>query len=1134
MSFSLTRKLLAGFSVLFSLLLISSCNQHKEQTLFKSRPSSYTGIDFTNQLRITEELNPYTFRNFYNGGGVAVGDINNDGLVDIYFTGNQIDNRLYLNLGDLKFEDITAKAGVAEPGVWSTGAEMVDINGDGLMDIYVTKSGSPGGPNRHNELFINNGDLTFTESAKKYGLDVIGLSTDAAFFDYDRDGDLDMYLLNNSMEQLQGLSPTEGLRREYDSTGGDQLFRNDMDSDSVSTFTAVTKEAGIYSSKIGFGLDVAVSDINKDGWPDLYISNDFFERDYLYLNKKDGTFVELLPELMPSISLSSMGADIADINHDGYPDIFVTDMLPEDESRVKSKTKFDTWREYQNRIKNGYHYQFVRNTLQLNNGEFQNVSSTAVSDTLPLVTFSEISRLANTEATDWSWATLIADYNNDGDNDIFVTNGIVKDLTDQDYVNDRMNMNKLRSVVEEGAPVKILFEEIPSTPLSNYAFAGTDSLHFVNRAKEWGLDSPGFSSGAAYADLDNDGDLDLIINNNNAKASLFENQSNDLKPTSNWLTIELEGISGNTSAIGAKLKLWANGELYYREQFPGRGFQSSVDHRIHFGIGEVGNIDSLSIWWPHGQRSMIRDIEVNQMLTIRESDIDTHNNTQNSSDSKEKIYENVTDQVGLTYSHQENEFVDFKRNKLLTRKLSTQGPPACVADINGDGLDDLYIGGAKGQPGAIFVQQGEYNFTQRSTEIFEADAKSEDTDCIWFDANGDEYLDLYVTSGGSEFPASSSALEDRLYLGEQNLSWQKSQTALPTSKYESASVVKVADFNKDGHTDLFTGSRLRPFAYGLPVNGNLLLNDGEGNFQNITKKAAPELVKTGLINDAAWVDYDNDGDVDLVVAGEWMPIRFFENQLQETGTAEFVEITEALKLGETHGLWQTIATADLDSDGFQDVVLGNMGNNTRYKASREYPLQMWINDFDENGSIDQIKTFTNETGEYPIVLRDDLLSEIPSLSKQIPSYKSYSEQSISELFSASKLENAKKMEVKVMESIVLWNNKGQDFQVEKLPQEAQFSPMFGIHIDKSSEETSRILTGGNLYRVKPEIGRYDASYGSIVEVEKDRSLAYRKSTDTGFELFGEVRGIYTLKSGNNFLHLVPRNNNTPLWFIKKK
>ncbi|SMO62867.1 VCBS repeat-containing protein [Fodinibius sediminis] len=1129
---------LHGLLLCLLLAIGFACQSNGERhTLFEPVASSESGVVFRNELTFSRELNPYTYRNFFNGGGVAVGDINNDGLVDIYFTGNQVSNRLYLNEGNFIFRDITEQAGVAVKGTWSTGASMVDVNGDGLLDLYVSKSGSPGGKNRHNELFINNGDLTFTEQSEVYGLNITGLATDALFFDYDRDGDLDAYVLNNSLDPLRNSAIKEGLRNQMDPQGGDQLLKNNSISTQPasaagSTFENVTEQAHIYSSSIGFGLDVAVSDLNSDNWPDIYVTNDFFERDYLYLNNRDGTFSEVLPSVTGSISLSSMGADIADINNDARPDIFVTDMLPEDMSRRKSKTSFEKWDEYNKKVQEGYHHQFVRNTLQLNNGYSRNKTAdfSGGNSPLPMVSFSEIGRMAGVEATDWSWSSLIADFNNDGHNDIYVTNGILHDLTDQDYVSDRMNISKLKQVVEKEAPVEVLFEELSSTPLANYLFAGTDSLQFSNKSKAWGLDTPTFSNGAAYADLDNDGDLDLIVNNINEEASLYRNNTNQKETSGNWLSLKLKGKKLNTSAVGAKVTVWSGEETYYREQMPGRGFQSSVDHRIHFGLGKNASVDSMLVVWPGGQYTVMKEVPLNQFLTVEETASGDEN--REPPPLPEPQFRNFTNRVSIDYIHRENPFRDFERNRLLYRSYASEGPPVCIVDLNGDGRDDLFLGGAKGQSGGVFIQEKDYRFRRISMPSLNEDSDAEDTSCAWFDANGDGQQDLYVGSGSSEFPASSTALADRLYINEGNMEWTKVASALPPSKYEVTSVVRAADFNSDGHIDLFTGSRLKPFAYGLPTDGHLLVNDGGGGFEEQTESLAPDLMKTGLITDASWSDYDNDGDLDLVVVGEWMPVRIFKNHADENAAVSFSEIKGPG--GDSRGLWQSVEVVDLDGDGRKDIIAGNIGRNNAFELSTASPLELWINDFDENGSIDPLLAFSEEDEHYPYALRDDFLSRLPGMEPEVPSYKSYSRKSVQQLFDQEKIDESVRQQAVKAESVVLWNLGSDDFVMENLPEEVQQAPVYAIGATEDKEGRKELLLGGDLHDVKPEFGRYDAGYGGLVNVDSNRSLAFVTSLRSGIEFEGEVRAIRRLDTGRMPLFLILRNDGKPWWFVRKQ
>ncbi|HPH18209.1 MAG TPA: VCBS repeat-containing protein, partial [Haliscomenobacter sp.] len=836
-------------------------------TLFSQMPSSITGIDFSNQIQYTEEYNPYTFRNFFNGSGVGLGDINNDGLIDVFFCANMESNRLYLNKGNFQFEDITQKAGLSTKNVWSSGVAMVDINGDGLLDIYVCKSGKPEGNRRYNELFINNGDLTFTEKAAEYGLADLGLSSHAAFFDYDRDGDLDCYLLNNSIKSVGGYDLVKGQRNIRDKKGGNKLYRNEGNK-----FVDVSEKAGIYGSKIGFGLGVTIGDVNRDGWPDIYVSNDFFEKDYLYLNQKDGTFHEELEDWIQELSFSSMGADMADLNNDGHPEIFVTDMLPETEARMKTKTNFEDWNKYRRNILNGYYRQFTRNVLQRNNGDG---------------TFSEIGRMAGVFATDWSWGALMADLDNDGQKDIFVANGLLRDLTDQDYINFYSDPGNVQDLMKKkrGVITKMV-DAMPSQAIPNYAFANQGNFSFQNKAEEWGLAEPSFSNGSAYGDLDNDGDLDLVVNNINMPAFVYRNNADTLrKNKANYLSFELRGEGKNPFAIGAQVSIRHRRQTLFQELFPMRGFQSSVDYRLNFGLGAWTTIDTLVVAWPNGRYTLQTGVKSKQKLKLFQAQATLDESPLAAPKPKPLL---TKAPAGLAFRHQENEFSDFDRDRLIYQMMSYEGPKMAKGDINKDGLEDIFIGGAKDQAGAIFIQQAGGQFRRTAQPALEADKVCEDMDAIFFDADGDRDLDLYVCSGGNEFSSSSTALIDRLYFNDGKGNFTKSNQILPTFQFESTSCVDAADVDGDGDQDLFVGVRLRSFEYGTPVNGYVLRNDGRGTFSDVTAQIAPQLLNSGLYTDGRWVDIDRDGDPDLVVSGTWMPVRIFKNdrgQLREI-TAE--------------------------------------------------------------------------------------------------------------------------------------------------------------------------------------------------------------------------------------------------------
>ncbi|MFN7119089.1 MAG: VCBS repeat-containing protein [Saprospiraceae bacterium] len=1097
---------------LMMVALLYSCKQTADiekngEALFTLMPAEKTGINFINQLSYTEELNPYTFRNFYNGGGVGLGDINNDGLLDVFFCGNLVDNKLYINKGDFKFEDITQRAGVASPGVWSTGVSFADVNGDGWLDIYVCKSGAPGGARRYNELFINNKDLTFTEKAKEYGIADLGLSTHAAFFDYDKDGDLDLYLLNNSIRSVGGYDLRPGQRELRDTLGGNKLYRNDG-----ARFTDVSAQAGIYGSNIGFGLGVTIGDVNRDGWQDIYVSNDFFEKDYLYINQGESPsgghrgFKESLEDQIREISLSSMGADMADVNNDGFPEIFVTDMLPQDDARMKTKTAFENWDKYQLNIRNGYYKQFTRNAFQLNNADG---------------TFSEIGRLAGVYATDWSWGALIADLDNDGWKDIFVANGIYKDLTDQDYLNFYSDPSNVREILRrEGAGIQKMIDTIPSQPVANYAFHNNGDLTFTNKAPEWGLGNPSFSNGSAYGDLDNDGDLDLVINNVNMPPFVYQNNTNSLSQNA-YLSIRLEGEAPNIFGLGAQVTLWSGGKKYYQELAPMRGFESCVDHRLHFGLGQVNMIDSLEVIWGNNKRALLQNITPNQLLTLKQADASNMVSepvlvNQNS------VFQNITNKLNVAYYHQENEFTDFNRDRLLYHMLSCEGPKIAKADVNKDGREDFYIGGAKDQAGALFVQQANGTFRQTNQAVFAQDKISEDVDCEFFDADKDGDFDLYVASGGNEFPTSSAALIDRLYVNDGKGNFTKSPQILPTFLYESTGCVKSADYDQDGDQDLFVGIRLEPFLYGVPKSGYILQNDGKGNFADVTASVAPELRNLGMLTDAIWEDIDGDKDSDLLVVGDWLPITIFQNN---NGILKKIAPP---KIENSHGFWNCIKSADFDKDGDIDFVIGNHGINTRFKASENEPVMMYVNDFDRNGTAEQIITVFNNGKAYPLALRHDLVMQMPSLKKKYLKYENYKNQTIHDIFTPEQLKGTVEQRVFITQTSVLLNEGGGNFTLKPLPLQAQLAPIYGLAVEDFNQDGNvDIIMGGNFYHAKTEVGIYDASYGLYLQGDGKGGFQPLSAAESGFQVKGEVRDIMTIKIGNR-RHVIIARNNAPL------
>lgn len=1089
----------------YLLLVLSGCssseteNNASKQALFLLRDPAHTTINFINQLDYTEQLNPYTFKNFYNGGGVGLGDFNNDGLLDIFFSGNLVSNKLYLNKGNFQFQDASEAAGLSTNHVWSTGVSIVDINADGFLDIYLCKSGPPGGERRHNELFINNGDMTFSEQSQQYGLNFEGLSTHAAFFDFDKDGDLDCYLLNNSLRSVGVYDLRKDQRNIPDTLGGNKLLRNDN-----GKFIDVSLSAGIYTSEIGFGLGVTIGDINKDGWSDIYISNDFFEKDYLYINQKDGKFKESLEELVREISLGSMGADMADINNDGFPEIFVTEMLPESDDRLKTTSQFENWDKFNASVDKGYYHQFSRNVLQLNNGDG---------------TFSEISRLAGVQATDWSWGALIFDMNKDGFKDIFVANGIYKDLLDQDYVNFISDRNVVREILlREGSVIKQLIDSIPSNKISNYAFENSGNLVFDNQAKKWGLDTPTHSNGSAYGDLDNDGDLDLVLNNVNMEASVYENRSESLNTGNASLSVMLHGEGKNTFAIGTKITLKAGGKLFYQEHSPMRGFMSSVDYKINIGLGDVKIIDSLIVEWPNDRVTIQTKVQPNQLLHLYQKEAaDLRLQTNKKFNSPIFSPTNFKD---FNFKHAESKFVDFDRDRLLFNMISNEGPCLCVGDVNGDGLQDFYIGGAKNQAGSLFVQKKFGGFTNSNQDVFDADKTSEDTDCIFFDANGDGRQDLYVTSGGNEFSSSSMALIDRLYFNSKSGKLEKSKQILPVAtRFESTSTVEQNDYDHDGDLDLFVGVRVIPGLYGVPCNGYILNNDGNGNFTEVTLQVAPAFKNLGLIRDAKWVDIDNDSYSDLVVVGEWMEISLFMNRKGKT-----FEKNLNAGFAKSNGWYNTLEVGDFNGDGWIDLVIGNHGLNSRFKASASEPLNLYINDFDQNGTVEHVMTRYYEGKSLPLVLRQDLVMQIPSLKKKYLHYKDYKGQAIADIFTAEQLSKAIILNAFNFETALWLNNGDGTFRKKSLPLEAQFSPVYAILIDDfDGDKNLDIVMGGNLYRAKPETGIYDGSYGLVLKGDGKGGFTAVPSGKSGISIKGEVRGLKKISDKKRIL-VVAKNN----------
>ncbi|QHV98395.1 VCBS repeat-containing protein [Spirosoma endbachense] len=1105
-----------------SLLGLLSCHSNTN-TLFEALPASETGINFVNRSLDKKDFNIFSYRNFYNGGGVAIGDVNNDGLPDLFLTSNFEENKLYLNKGGMKFDDITRKAGILSKKFWSTGITFADVNGDGLLDIYVCNSGSR--DERGNQLYINQGVRqgvpTFVEKAKEYGLVDGGFSTHAAFFDYDRDGDLDMYLLNNSFTPMDRLG-YQNMRDTRDKLGGDKLFRNEGPD---KPFKDVSQQAGIYGSLIGFGLGITIGDVNNDNWPDIYISNDFYERDYLYINQKNGSFKEDVENEMGHISLSSMGADIADVNNDGNLDIFVTDMLPDDDYRLKTTTSFESYELGQLKESRDFFYQDPRNMLHLNNGDG---------------TFSEIGRMAGTAATDWSWGALLFDMDMDGKKDIFVANGILKDLTDQDYVAFLADNPDLQSMIEgtKKFDYKEYVDKMGSSPLPNYAFRNVgNGMQFENKAAEWGLGTPSFSNGSAYGDLDNDGDLDLVVNNNNLPVSIYKNTAVD-KNHKNFLRVKLTGNGHNLNAIGAKVYVYQKStdgqvQTQYLQQMPNRGFESSVDLTMVFGLGDNPAIDSLTVIWPDDKKQVIRQLKANTTLNLTHKEADQTAIFSNQPTTGPRLFTDVTGVSGLDYRHKENEFVDYNRDGLLKEMLSREGPALAIGDVNGDGLDDVFLGGAANMPRSLYMQQPTGTFSLDKQPFLLDALYTEDIGATFFDADGDKDLDLYIATGGNEFDE-PDYLADRLYRndGKGNFTWDKS---LPRS-LENNSCVVAADFDRDGDQDLFVGGRMVSGQYGKSPDQLLLVNDGRGNFRKATAELLPFSKEIGMVKDAVWSDIDNDHYPDLILVGDWMPITILKNK-QGKGFERFDNET----LAATGGWWNAIRAADLDQDGDIDFVVGNLGLNSRMVASKEEPAHLYSNDFDRNGSYEQVVTCfrpvsDGERRECVMVQKPDLQKRIPSIKTKYIKHSDYARASYEDIFSAQQREGTSIKMVQEAETSVMINDGKGNFTLKALPIQAQTSPIHAILTDDYDNDGKMdILLAGNFFDVLTELGRYDANYGLLLTGNGKGEFTARKPRDTGFFVRGQVRRMQTGHGANGkpFIILAKNNDRAQVFSLTK-
>ncbi|MDF0715191.1 VCBS repeat-containing protein [Muricauda sp. 334s03] len=1022
---------------LLATTLVVSCK--KEGSLFENPAPKETGVDFTNTLTSSKDLSILDYLYFYNGGGVSIGDINNDGLPDIIFTGNQVKNKLYLNKGNLKFEDISSSAGIEGNSTWNTGVTMADVNGDGLLDIYVCAVVGINGFNGFNELYINNGDNTFTESAAKYGLDFDSYSSNATFFDYDLDGDLDLYLLNHAVHTQNSFGRFD-LRYERSYETGDKLLRNDN-----GKFTDVSEEAGIYGGVNGYGLGLAIADFNQDGYPDIYVGNDFHEDDYYYLNNGDGTFTESLKKYFGHTTRFSMGNDVADINNDGRPDFLSLDMLPEDEVALKSSEGDDNIQTQKMRIDRfGYHYQFTRNMLFVNQ---------------PDGNFMETALMSGIAATDWSWSGLFGDYDQDGHQDVFISNGIPKRPNDLDFIKF-VSSDQIKSKIDNTKLVdQQALDLMPSGSVHNYVFKGGKELHFQDMSEKWITKDTLISGATAMGDLDGDGDLDVVTNNIDQPASLYINKTND---KSNYLKLKFNYTGKNTFGIGTKVYSYVNGGLQFKELFPTRGFQASSEPMIHFGFSDVAVVDSIKIVWPDKTFQVLQNVPVNQTLTIKPTNTEPFDYS-SLHKVKKTLFSPIENNLGLDFTHVEDNYTDFNREKLIPYQISDRGPAFAVGDMNGDGKEDIFFGGSKYGPSQIYVQQ-DSNFVNQRFVSIQKDSIQENVSAAIADFNSDGKNDLITTSGGGDFFGKSDPLLDAYYIQQD--------TAFVSSKlpeyYQNSSVIKPFDFDGDGDLDVFIGGHTITAKFGAPANSYLLEND-KGTFK---ERKDFEAFSKGMVTDAIWSDFDGDGNPDLILVGEWMSPKFLKYQNSSFTEVEQVNIP---------GLWQAIEAFDIDGDGDMDYLLGNWGTNSKFKASEEHPMKLYFNDFDNNGQTETVTAMEKNGKYYPLETLDGLASQMVFLKKKYTTYKSFAGDTMEEIFGKDVLDASTLMEVNTLKSGYLRNDNG-TFVFVPFKNELQVSPIMSFLVDDFDDDgNTEVLIGGNYFGVKPYHGRLDSFPGALIK-----------------------------------------------------